>query len=154
MKLGFRSLQARLAARLAVAFLIATVLVVSVILYQGSQAADELSNEQLLARAADLARLVHSDAAGVARLELSPKLAQVYRSPPEIELFLVKDDKGLVIAASSPGFADASNETAASGSAPTFFRLERFGPDNEDYYGHCQVKRVWRTGLSPARLAA
>ena len=106
MTFELRSLQARLASRLAAAFLIATALVVGIIVYQGSEAADELSNDQLMERAADLARLVHLDPAGVAHLELSPKLAQVYRSLPAAELFLVRDGNGRVITASPPAFAN------------------------------------------------
>jgi signal transduction histidine kinase len=136
MRLRLQSLQGRLAARLAIVFVIATALVVGVILYQGSQAADELGNGQLLTRARELAHMVTLDAAGTARLELSPKLEQTFNTSAGIDLFLVQGEQGRVIAASSPEFAGATAQMPTPVSAePVNFRLERFGSNGEDYYG-------------------
>src|SRR5215472_11703816 len=102
MNLRLRSLQARLAARLAVVILTAAALVVGVILYQGYLAADELGNEQLFARANELAGLVKSDLAGRPGMVLPPRLEQSYRRPEGANLFFVQDQTGRVIATSSP----------------------------------------------------
>ncbi len=135
MNFRLRSLQARLAARLAIVVLTATALVVGVILYQGYQAADELGNKQLFARANELAKLVASDLAGKPGMVLPPKLEQSYRAPAALNLFLVQDGTGRVIATSSPEFATAASGFSVPGNAPIFFRLEQFGASEEDYYG-------------------
>ena len=135
MKLRLRSLQARIAARLAIVFVAATALVVGMILYQGYRAADELGNEQLLARADELAGLVKPGSAGMPNMALSPKLEQTYRMPAGLDLFLIQDERGRVIATSGPEFATAAGGFMVPGNAPTYFRLEQFGPNEEDYYG-------------------
>src|SRR5215472_5118833 len=109
MKLRLGSLQVRLAARLGIVIMIATALVVGVILYQGYQAADELSNEQLNARANELARLAKSDPTGRPGLDLPPKLAHSYHTPAGADLFLVQDEQRRVIAASSTEFSSVAS---------------------------------------------
>jgi signal transduction histidine kinase len=115
--------------------LVATALVVGVILYQGYQAADELGNEQLNARANELARLAKLDPAGRPGLDLPPKLVRTYGTPAGADLFLVQDEHRRVIAASSPEFSSAASGLSTPGNAPMYFRLEQFGTNEEDYYG-------------------
>jgi hypothetical protein len=135
MSLRLRSLQAQLAARLAIAILTTTALAIGVILYQGSQAADALGNAQLFGRARELARLVKSDPGGMQRLDLPPKLEQRFRSPTGTDLFLVQGTMGEVIGSSSPEFAGTTADLSIPGDAPLYFRLEQFGPSEDDYYG-------------------
>jgi signal transduction histidine kinase len=120
---------------LAIVILIAAVLVVGVILYQGYRAADELSNEQLIARANELARLARPHPTGEPGLDLPPKLEQTYRPPGGADLFVVQDERGWVIDASSTEFSNAASSLSIPGKAPMYFRLEQFGPNEEDYYG-------------------
>jgi signal transduction histidine kinase len=135
MKLRLRSLQARLAARLAIVILVAAAFVIGIILYQGYRAADELGNEQLYVRATELARLVKVDPAGATRLETPARFSQTFRTQAETDLFLVQDENGHVIAASQPEFTIAASQLSIPGSETRYFRLERFGPNGEDYYG-------------------
>lgn len=136
MMLRLRSLQARLAVRLGAVMVIATALVVGVVLYEGSQAADELGNEQLLGRANELARHVSRDPAGMPVLDLPPDLRRLYQVPPaRADLFLVQDAKGQTIAAFPPDFGTTAGELPLPGGAPRYFRLEQFGPNEADYYG-------------------
>jgi signal transduction histidine kinase len=135
MRLHPRSLQTRLALQLAVVILIATTLVVGIILYQGYQAADELGNEQLLARANELARYVTLESGGEARLNLPPRLEYVYQSAAATDLFLIQDDKGHTIAVAPREFGGGSSELPTHDGTPRYFRLEQFGPNEEDYYG-------------------
>jgi hypothetical protein len=70
-----RSLQLRLAVRLALVYLLAIVMAVSFFIYQAYNTAGSLSDRQLGLRAADLARYVSVANGGVPRLNLPPELA-------------------------------------------------------------------------------
>lgn len=139
MNFRLRSLQARIAARLALVTLIATALVVAVILYEGYQAADELGNGQLITRAEELARRVKHGPAGMANTDLPQELDQTPNRPAGADLILVQDEKGHIIAAAPPGFASAVRGLSVPRNGPTYFRLEQFGPSGQDYYG----LRLW-----------
>jgi hypothetical protein len=127
MKLRLRSLQARLATRLAIVILVAAALVIGIILYRGYRAADELGNEQLYVRATELARLVKIDPAGATHLEMPAGFSQTFRTQAETGLFLVQDENGYVIAASQPEFTIAASKLSIPHSETKYFRLEQFG---------------------------
>src|SRR5690349_14483621 len=134
MKPKLRSLEARLALRLGLVLALTTGVVITVILYQGSQAADELTNEQLLSQTTALARAITTTDAGKAHLALSPALAARYRGSAAKEFFFIQDAEGQTIASSSEELAQIASELPLPGSEPHFFRLEQFGPGKEDYY--------------------
>ena len=150
MTLGPRSLQAQLALRLAVVFLVATVLAVGAVVYEGYSASDALGDEELARRAAELARHVARGADGTARLDLPEGLDQVYHSPSGTDLFAIRTDGGRVLAGSSPDLAAALAGWPPAGSDPRYFRLEGFGPGRQDYYG-LAVRAD--TGAGPVALA-
>jgi hypothetical protein len=133
MRPRLRSLQAQLAFRLSAVILIATALSVGVIVYEGFQAADALGNEELLARAHELARRVVPDAAGTVRVDLIPRLQQHYRAHAETDIFLLQNEAGATIAASGQDFAAVAGGLPRADFEPHYFRLERFGPNQEDY---------------------
>jgi hypothetical protein len=112
MRPQLRSLQAKLAVRLAVVILVATLLGVCALVFKGYNAADTLGNEELLARARELARYVVPDSTGAARLDLPPQLGRVYRPSAETDLFIVQDNTGHTITA-------APRELAAAMVGPT-----------------------------------
>lgn len=127
-----RSLQTQLALRLAAVFLVASALGIGVLLYEGMQTADRLSDVELTRRAAELA---HSVIPAPDRLELSSKLKDVYAAPAMTEAFAVRKLDGQMLAASGAEFAAAVREWPAAGAEPRYFRLEGFGPTGDDYYG-------------------
>lgn len=132
MTLVVRSLQTRLALRLAVVFLVATALGIGALLHEGMQTADRLSDLELTRRAGELA---HSVMRGPDRLELSTRLEEVYSSPAMTEAFAVRKLDRQMLAASGAEFAAVVGEWPAAGADPRYFRLEGFGPTGQDYYG-------------------
>jgi hypothetical protein len=86
-----RSLQAKLALRLAALYVVATAIAVGILIYQAYETADTLNDRELSLRAADLARYVTVDSIGAARLELPrglpPAIAAAVNT--DISLFAV-----------------------------------------------------------------
>src|SRR5262249_59677648 len=78
-RLGFDSLQMRLAVRLAALYLLATAVAVGVLIYRAYDTAGTLNERELTSRASDLARYVSVDANGTAALEPPARLAAAYK---------------------------------------------------------------------------
>src|SRR5499427_10640207 len=100
-----RSLQVRLAVRLATLYVAATAIAVGVLVYQAYETADTLNDRELSLRAADLARYVSVGADGQARLDLPPKLAASYETGSD-DVFAIRGPDQRILAASSPSFGD------------------------------------------------
>jgi hypothetical protein len=105
MNTRFRSLQAQLVLRLAAGFVVATVLAVSAIVYEGTQAAQSLGDDELERRAVQIAHFVERGQDGKLHLTLSARLDQLYQSPARTRLLAVRSGDGAMIAASAPEFA-------------------------------------------------
>jgi signal transduction histidine kinase len=134
MKVWFRSLQVRLAVRLAVLYLFATAIAVAVLIYQAYDTAGTLNDRDLHLRAADLARHAAMDAKEGARLELPANLAAAYQSATT-DIFAVRSQDGRVIGASPRGFGDLVAGWPVPTDDATYFRLKSFGANSQDYYG-------------------
>ena len=130
-----RSLQAQLALRVGTVFLVATLLGVCAVIYEGSQAAKTLGDDELERRAIQIARLVKRDPDGTARLDLSPRLQSLYSSPSRTRLLVVRKADGTPIAASDAEFAKAVGGWSVTRSQRHPFRLDDFGPTSQDYNG-------------------
>jgi signal transduction histidine kinase len=135
MRLRLRSLQAQLVVRLAAAFLLATVLGVCAVIYEGAQAAKTLGDDELEHRAIQMATFVSRDADGILRLKLPARLEQLYSSPARTRLVVVRTIDGAAVAASDAEFAKAIARWPASSSERHAFRLEDFGVTSQDYNG-------------------
>jgi two-component system, OmpR family, sensor histidine kinase TctE len=135
MRFTLRSLQAQLALRVAAVFLVATLLGVCAVIYEGTQAARTLGDNELERRAAQIARFVKRDPDGTARLELSPRLQSLYSSPSRTRLLVVRKADGTPIAASDAEFAKAVGRWSVTRSQRHPFRLDDFGPTSQDYNG-------------------
>src|ERR1700693_4083735 len=103
-----RSLQVRLAVRLAALYVAATALAVGILIYQAYETAGSLNDRELSLRAADLARYVVVDSNGTARLELPPALATSYQAADDTDIFAVRRDTGAILAASPANFGDVA----------------------------------------------
>src|SRR5437899_10647158 len=98
-----RSLQAKLALRLAALYVAATAIVVAALIYQAYETADTLNDRELSLRAADLARYVAAGPGG-ARLDLPPELAARYQAAGNADIFAIRTITGAVLVASPPTF--------------------------------------------------
>jgi two-component system, OmpR family, sensor histidine kinase TctE len=131
----FRSLQLRLAVRLALLYVAATMVGVGFLVYQAYETADTLNDRELSLRAADLARYDFVDASGMARLDLSPKLAASYETGSDADLFAIRGSDDRIIAASPPSFGETVAKWPVPTDDPSYFRLKNFGTAAQEYYG-------------------
>jgi signal transduction histidine kinase len=135
MKIWFRSLQAQLVLRLAAGFVVATLLAVSAIVYEGTQAAQSLGDDELERRAVQIAHFVERGPDGELHLTLPARLDQLYQSPARTRLLAVRSGNGAMIAASAPEFAaEVARWPPADGNRHPF-QLDDFGPTSQDYNG-------------------
>jgi two-component system, OmpR family, sensor histidine kinase TctE len=130
-----RSLQLRLAVRLALVYVVAIAMAVSFFIYQAYNAAGSLSERQLGLRAADLVRYVSLDAMGTPRLDLPPELAAAYAAASDADIFAIRAADGRVIAASPAKFAEQVAGWPAVTESPSYLRLRNLGSPVRDYYG-------------------
>jgi len=135
MKPRFRSLQAQLVLRLAAAFVVATVLGVSAIVYEGTQAAQTLGDDELERRAVQIAHFVARGPDGLLHLNLPAKLDQLYHSPARTRLLAVRGSDGAMVAASTPEFATEVERWPPADANRHPFQLDEFGPTSQDYNG-------------------
>jgi two-component system, OmpR family, sensor histidine kinase TctE len=134
MKVWFRSLQVRLAVRLAVLYLFATAIAVAVLIYQAYDTAGTLNDRDLHLRAADLARYVTVDSKDGVRLDLPANLAAAYQSAAS-DIFAVRSQDGRIIGASPRSFGELVAGWPVPTDDATYFRLKSFGAASQDYYG-------------------
>jgi two-component system, OmpR family, sensor histidine kinase TctE len=145
---GFRSLQLRLAVRLAILYVAAAAIAVGILVYQAYETAGSLNDRELDLRAEDLAHAMVTDSAGQPRLDLPSKLAAAYAAAPEDDLFAIRDANGRVIAASPAEFGERVAKWPPAKSEPSYFRLSGVGPEEvgENYYG---LNVALRTSAGP-----
>jgi signal transduction histidine kinase len=130
-----RSLQGQLVLRLAAVFAAATALGVGALVLEGSQAANTLGDDELERRAVQIARYIERGSDGTLRLQLPPRLQQLYNSPARTRLLAVRAPDGRLIASSDPLFAAAIADWPADSARRHAFRLDQLGPASEDYNG-------------------
>ena len=128
----FKSLQMRLAMRLAALFIVATAVAAGVLIYQAYDTATSLHDRELSLRAEDLARAVSRDGSGIPQVQLSAKLASGYASSAD-DIFAVRDSSGRVLAASPPEFGKQVSKWPLAKDDPSYFHLTNLGATN--YYG-------------------
>jgi hypothetical protein len=135
MRRRFRSLQFRLALRLALLFVAATAVAVAVLAYRAYETAGSLHDRELGLRADDLAASVRLDATGKPRLELAPSLVRAYSADAGTDLYAIRAVDGHLIAASQQNFADRIKGWPAPTDDPSYFRLAGYDGSSESYYG-------------------
>jgi signal transduction histidine kinase len=128
-----RSLQGQLALRLAIMFFLASAAGIGLLLWQGSEAADNFGLEMLRYRADELARYVVRTPDSRIQLQLPATLARIYSDKQSGNLYAIKTGSGQVLA-SGKAFSELASHWHP-GSWPDNFRLEEFGPQQDDFYG-------------------
>jgi two-component system, OmpR family, sensor histidine kinase TctE len=131
----FRSLQVRLAVRLAILYVVGTAAIVGVLIYRAYDTAGSLNERELSLRAADLARHIAVGSDGRAVLQLPASLAAQYDSTHDTDIFAIRGVNGLVISALPQSFGTLTEPWPAATDDPSFFHLKDFGSKSQDYYG-------------------
>jgi len=135
MRVQLRSLQARLALRLAIVYVAATAVAVGFLVYQAYEAADSLNDRELGLRAQDLGHFIVVDRSGAPRLDMPAKLAAAYAAGLDSDIFAIRASDGHVIAASPPSFGERVVGWPAASDEPSYFRLTDLGFSASNYYG-------------------
>ncbi len=153
--LRLRSLQARLALRLAVLYVAATTIAAAALIYQAYEAADTLNDRELSLRAADLAQYVGVDTGGAARLELPAELASRYQAAGNDDIFAIRTGRDAVLMASPANFGEIAAKWPMGTDEPSYFHLKDFGSEGHEYYGLTLVlsSRAGPVSISVARAA-
>ncbi|HYZ44189.1 MAG TPA: histidine kinase dimerization/phospho-acceptor domain-containing protein, partial [Xanthobacteraceae bacterium] len=146
---GFRSLQLRLAVRLAVLYVVAAAFAVGFLLYQAHETAGSLNDRELDLRAEDLAHAMVIDSAGQPRLDLPSKLAAAYAAAPEDDLFAIRDANGRVIAASPAEFGERVAKWPPPKGEPSYFRLSGVGPEEVGTENYSGLNVAMQTSAGP-----
>lgn len=130
-----RSLQFRLAIRLALLYAAATAVALGVLVYRAYDTAGTLNDRELTLRAADLARAVKVDPAEATHLDLPAKLKAAYAAAPGTDIFAVRDSRGTILLAEPASFGKLVGKWPNATDDPGYFRIEDVGSGKRGYYG-------------------
>jgi signal transduction histidine kinase len=130
-----RSLQLRLAVRLAALFIVGSAAIVGFIVWRAYDTADTLADRELSLRAADLANSVAREADGTARLALPPALREAYGAAPDADIFAIRSQDGRLIAAMPTAFGSLVERWPPTTEHTSYFHLPGIAGRSQDYYG-------------------
>ena len=126
-----RSLQFRLALRVAALYIAATVVVIAILMSRAFDTARSLSDRELIGRATELAKYLTVDENGRRRVDLPPKLSGIYDNPNSADIFAIRDAEGRIIATSQSRFGELVAEWPPATDNPAYFRFPLgAGPDH------------------------
>lgn len=152
MRLPGRSLQSRLAVRLALVYLVVTAIAVGLLVFRAFDSAEALNNRELRLRATDLSRAISVDSSGAVTLAMPPALTAAYAASEESDLFVIRAPDGRAVAASSAEFGERVSRWPLASEEPNWFRIDDFGQRARDYYGLSLATRT-PTGLVSITVA-
>ena len=130
-----RSLQLRLAVRLAALFIAGTAALVGVLVWRAYDTAETLADRELSLRAADLARYVAPGPDGTAQLALPSALREAYGAAPDADIFAIRGRDGRLVAAMPEAFGSVAERWPATTDDPSYFNLPVLAGKTQDYYG-------------------
>jgi signal transduction histidine kinase len=130
-----RSLQLRLAVRLAALFVVGSAAIVGFVVWRAYDTAGTLADRELSLRAADLANSVAREPDGTARLTLPPALREAYGAAPDADIFAIRGQDGRLIAAMPDAFGSLVERWPATTEHAGYFHLPGIAGRTQDYYG-------------------
>jgi signal transduction histidine kinase len=130
-----QSLQLRLAARLALLYIVATAGMVGLLIFRAYDTAETLNDRELSRRAEDLGRSVSRDAQGILHVELPQGLAAAYAAGTGTDIYAIRTPDHRVLAASPANFGERVVNWPAPNDDPSYFHLSDLGHGARDYYG-------------------
>jgi len=130
-----RSLQLRLAFRVAALYIVATVIVIVFLMSRAYDTARSLGDRELVGRANDIARYVSVGANGRRpRIDLPPNLTEIYNSRSGSDIFAIRDSDDRIIAAAPQTFGDLVATWPRAAAEPVHFSVG-LGAERGDYDG-------------------
>ena len=130
-----RSLQLRLALRLAALFVVGSAAIVGFVVWRAYDTAGTLADRELSLRAADLANSVAREPDGTIRLALPPALREAYGAAPDADIFAIRGHDGRLIAAMPDAFGSLVERWPATTEHAGYFHLPGIAGRTQDYYG-------------------
>ena len=130
-----RSLQLRLAVRLAALFIAGSAAIVGFVVWRAYDTAGTLADRELSLRAADLASYVAPGPDGTARLALPAALREAYGAAPDADIFAIRGQDGRLIAAMPDAFGSVAERWPATTEHASYFHLPGIASRTQDYYG-------------------
>jgi signal transduction histidine kinase len=131
----FRSLQLRLAMRLAALFIVGSAAIVGFVVWRAYDTAGTLADRELSLRAEDLAKYVVPAPDGTARLALPSALREAYGAAPDADIFAIRDRDGRLVAAMPDAFGALAERWPATTEHAGYFHLPGIAGRTQDYYG-------------------
>jgi two-component system, OmpR family, sensor histidine kinase TctE len=129
-----RSLQLRLALRVAALYIVATVIVIAFLMSRAYDTARSLGDRELVGRANEIARYVSIGADRQLRVDLPSNLSEIYSSRPGSDIFAIRDADNRIIAAAPQGFGDVVAAWRQATAEPVHFSV-KLGAGLGDYDG-------------------
>ncbi len=140
-----RSLQLRLAVRLGILLLVATILAVAIFAYLGTRTADSLSRRDQFRLADELAEAVREDMSFEDNEQSQLRARGLLTDQT---LFVIRRGERVIVA-SNPRIRREALERPPATRRPSYFRLEGFGDPPSDYYG---MERRERSKAGPVSV--
>jgi two-component system, OmpR family, sensor histidine kinase TctE len=131
----FRSLQLRLAVRVMALYVVATAVVIGILMFRAYDTARSLTDQELVARASDLAKYILVGPNGAPRLDLPPRLAAMYDDPSTTDIFAIRDAGGRIVAAAPPRFGELVTSWPPATQQPAHFDVRDLGTERDSYGG-------------------
>jgi len=129
-----RSLQLRLALRVAAVYIVATVIVIAFLMSRAFDTARSLGDRELVGRANDIARYVSVEANGLPRIDLPPYMSEIYTSRLGGDIFAIRGADGRIIASAPQEFGDLVATWPRAAAEPVHFSV-RLGAAPNGYDG-------------------
>jgi signal transduction histidine kinase len=129
-----RSLQLRLAFRVAALYIVATVIVIAFLMSRAYDTARSLGDRELVARANDIARSVSVGTNGRPRVDLPLPLSEIYNFKSGGDVLAVRDADARIITAAPRTFGDLVATWPMPAAEPVHFSVE-LTPERGGYDG-------------------